>query len=168
MDYCFFVFRAFYNPYVISYNYGAGKQDRVRQAILFAIQITTLYAAVLWLFMMIAPGTFSQLFTNNTDVKEVSMNLIRIYVFGMILSGVQSALIQSFVGRGMKKYSLIVSLMCKGMYVPFLLIFPILASPVYSVMAIYAAQAVTDILESLFIAVLYKKTNDISVGKLKM
>lgn len=145
---------------VISYNYGAGKHDRVRQAIRFSMLVTTVYAAALWLFMMAVPGTFAQLFTDSADVAGISGNLIRVYVFGMIFSGIQSILIQSFIARGMKKYSLLVSLVCKGLYVPFLLILPAIASPAYSVLAIYAAQAVTDVLAIVFITVLYRRTGN--------
>ena len=142
---------------VISYNYGAGKKERVHQAVVCSIVITTAYAAVLWLFMMVAPGTFSQMFTGSKDVIEVSKNLIRVYVLGMIFAGVQSTLIQSFIARGMKKQSLIVSAFTKCLYVPFLLIIPAVVKPVYSVLAIYGAQAITDVLGVLFIAMLYRR-----------
>lgn len=142
---------------VISYNYGAGKHDRVRQAIACSIFITTVYAAALWLFLMAVPGTFSQMFTKSEEVVAVSENLIRIYVFGMIFSGVQSTLIQSFIARGMKKQSLLVSAFSKCLYVPFLLILPILVKPAYSVLAIYGAQAVTDVIGVVFIVMLYRR-----------
>lgn len=142
---------------VISYNYGAGKKERVRKAIRFSIFLTTAYAAVLWLFMMAAPGTFSQMFTDSGDVIDASKSLIRVYVFGMIFSGVQSTLIQSFIARGMKKYSLLVSAFSKGLYVPFLLILPAVVKPAYSVLAIYGAQALTDVIGVMFIAMLYRR-----------
>lgn len=152
---------------VISYNYGAKKHDRVQQAVRFAILVTTVYAAALWLFMMAVPETFTRLFTDSADVVAVSGNLIRAYVFGMILSGVQSILIQSFVARGMKKYSLMVSFVCKGLYVPLLLILPAVVSPAHSVTAIYAAQAATDILATVFILVLYNRTKEVPAGDLR-
>lgn len=76
---------------------------------------------------------------------------------GMIFSGVQSTLIQSFVARGMKKQSLLVAAFSKCLYVPFLLILPLLVKPAYSVLAIYGAQAITDVIGVLFIVILYKK-----------
>lgn len=118
--------------------------------------MTTAYAAVLWLFMMAAPGTFSRMFTNSGDVVAASRNLIRVYVFGMIFSGVQSTLIQSFIARGMKKYSLFVSAFSKGLYVPFLLVLPAVVNPAYSVLAVYGAQAITDVAGVLFIVMLYR------------
>lgn len=144
---------------VISYNYGAGKQERVRSAIRFSILVTTLYAAAFWLFMMAMPEMFAGMFTDSGDVAAVSGNLIRVYVFGMIFSGVQSTLIQAFVGRGMKKYSLFVSLFSKGLYVPLLLIFPIMVQPSFSLLAVYAAQMVTDVAGVLFIVWLYQRSN---------
>ena len=99
------------------------------------------------------------MFTNSRDVAAVSGNLIRFYVFGMIFSGVQSTLIQAFVGRGMKKYSLFVSLFSKGLYVPLLLIFPIMVPPSFRLLAVYAAQMVTDIAGVIFIVSLYIKSN---------
>ena len=142
---------------VISYNYGAGKKERVRQAIKCSILITTAYAAVLWLFLMAVPGSFSRMFTESGEVIAVSRNLIRIYVFGMLFSGVQSTLIQSFIARGMKKQSLLVSAFSKCLYIPFLLILPILVKPVYRLLAIYGAQAITDVIGVLFIVILYRR-----------
>lgn len=72
-------------------------------------------------------------------------------------SGVQSTLIQSFIARGMKKYSLLVSAFSKGLYVPFLLILPAVVKPAYSVLAIYGAQALTDVMGGMFIAMLYRR-----------
>lgn len=144
---------------VISYNYGAGRQERVHRAIRFSILITTIYAAAFWLFMLVSPETFAKMFTDSRDVAAVSGNLIRFYVFGMIFSGVQSTLIQAFVGRGMKKYSLFVSLFSKGLYVPLLLIFPIMVQPSFRLLAVYAAQMVTDIAGVIFIVGLYIKSN---------
>lgn len=143
---------------VISYNYGAGNMERVKKSIRFSILVTTGYAGILWLLLMAIPQGFAQFFTDDSAIIQVSGSLIRIYVFGMLLSGIQSVLIQSFVARGMKKYSLIVSLTCKGLYIPLLLILPALVPPAYSVMAIYAAQAITDVLSTMFILFLYQKT----------
>lgn len=141
---------------VISYNYGAGKHNRVRQAIVCSIVITTFYTIVLWLFMMAAPETFTRMFTDSKDVISVSRNLIRVYVFGMIGSGVQSTLIQSFIARGMKKQSLIVAAFSKCLYVPFLLILPLLVKPAGRITAIYGAQAITDVIGVVFIVWLYR------------
>ena len=143
---------------VISYNYGAGRADRVKQAIRFAIIITTAYAGLLWIILMVTPGTFTQMFTNNTDVVTVSESLIRVYIFGMILSGIQSTMVQAFSARGMRKHSLIISLLCKGLYVPLLLLFPFLVPAKYSLAAIYAAQPVTDVIATLISFRLYKRT----------
>ena len=143
---------------VISYNYGGGRTDRVKRAIRFAIIVTTSYAAVLWGILMITPTTFTQLFTDSAEVVAVSGNLIRVYILGMILSGIQSTMVQAFSARGMRKHSLIISLLCKGLYVPLLLILPMLVPSKYSLMAIYAAQAVTDVVSTVISLGLYKRT----------
>lgn len=150
---------------VISYNFGAGEHKRVKDAIRFSIIVTTAYAAALWLFMMLLPGTFSQMFTNIGEVVDVSKNLIRIYVLGMIFSGVQSTLVQAFIARGMKSHSLMVSLFCKGMYIPLILILPLFVPVKYGVAAIYSAQAVTDVLAVIFSTVLYIRSNKRINGK---
>ena len=98
------------------------------------------------------------MFTDNIEVVNVSKNLIRIYILGMILSGIQSTFVQAFIARGMKSHSLIVSLFCKGMYIPLLLILPVLAPVKYGIVAIYSAQVITDVLAVILSAVLYKKS----------
>lgn len=143
---------------VISYNYGAGRADRVKRAIRFAIIVTTSYAAILWGILMITPTTFTQMFTDSAEVVAVSGNLIRVYILGMILSGIQSTMVQAFSARGMRKYSLIISLLCKGLYVPLLLILPMFVPSKCSLMAIYAAQAITDVVSTVISLGLYKRT----------
>ena len=143
---------------VISYNYGGGRTDRVNAAIRFAIIVTTAYAAVLWIILMVTPGTFTRLFTDNADVVAVSENLIRVYIFGMILSGIQSTMVQAFSARGMRQHSLMISLLCKGLYVPLLLILPLLVPAQYGLIAIYAAQPVTDVAATLISFGLYRRT----------
>ena len=148
---------------VISYNYGGGRKDHVKRAIRFAIIITTSYAAVLWGILMITPTTFTRLFTDSAEVVAVSGDLIRVYILGMILSGIQSTMVQAFAARGMRKYSLIISLLCKGLYVPLLLILPMLVPSKFSLMAIYAAQAITDVVSTVISLSLYKRTEDLAV-----
>lgn len=99
------------------------------------------------------------MFTSSNEVVDVSGKLIRIYVLGMVFSGVQSTLVQAFIARGMKSHSLMVSLFCKGMYIPLLLILPLLVPAKYGIAAIYSAQAVTDVLAVILSTVLYIKSN---------
>lgn len=144
---------------VISFNYGAKRYDRVKETVNFSIFVTTIYAAALWIFMIMIPGTFSSAFTDSTEVIRASVPLIRIYVLGMIFAGVQSVLTQSFISRGMRKYSLIVSLVCKGLYIPLLLLLPVIVSPQLKLMAVYGAQAATDIVAAIVTVLLYRNVN---------
>lgn len=143
---------------VISYNYGAGLHKRVKEAIRFSILVTTTYAALLWLFLMASPGSFSRMFTQSKDVIQVSEPLIRIYILGMIFSGIQSVLMQSFVSRGLKKQSLLISLVCKVFYIPLLLLIPVLAAPQFRMIAIYSAQVITDLASVTLAIILYRRT----------
>ncbi len=144
---------------VISYNYGAGFHDRVKEAIRFSIFVTTIYAALLWLFLMASPGSFSRMFTQSKEVVQASEPLIRIYILGMIFSGIQSVLMQSFVSRGLKKQSLLISLACKTLYIPLLLLFPVLVSPKFRMIAIYGAQAITDLASVMLAIILYRRAD---------
>src|SRR5699024_196406 len=56
---------------IVSYNYGAGKLDRVRSAFFNLLKCSVAYAVILWALAMLFPQIFMHMFT--TDPKYIAM-----------------------------------------------------------------------------------------------
>lgn len=140
---------------VISYNYGAGRNDRVKRTIAVSCIICTCYAAVICAVLIVAPQLFIRLFTADSEIILLTGSLLRIYISGMVLLGIQSTLQQSFVSRGLAGYSIGIALVRKVLYVPLLFILPVLTNISNSITAIYIAEPVSDAFAALITIVLY-------------
>lgn len=143
---------------VISYNYGAGRYDRVGQAIRASCTICTICAAVFCVLIMLVPQFFAGLFSTDAEVIAVVRPMLRIHVSAMALLGVQTSLQQSFVARAMPKLSIGLAFARKLLYVPLLLLLPALAAPASSVTAIYLAEPFSDLFAVSVTAICYLAT----------
>ncbi len=130
---------------VISFNYGAGNEGRVKKAIRVSCVICTAYATVLCGFLLLMPQVFAGMFTVDQDVIYIASRLLRIYVCAMWMLGIQSTIQQSFVARGMAKQSIMIAFARKALYVPLLIVLPMLVAAKSSMTAIYVAEPVSDI-----------------------
>ena len=91
---------------IISYNFGAGKFDRVKMTIKRMISITFLAAFVYVVFAMLRPGLFARLFTTDEDLIALVKKVLPVYIAGMSVFGVQSGVQSSFLGLGQAKISI--------------------------------------------------------------
>ena len=60
---------------------------------------------------VLKPSVFSSLFTNKTELLEVTNQVMPIYFFGMTIFGVQMACQSTFVALGQAKVSLFIALL---------------------------------------------------------
>ena len=131
---------------IISYNFGAGKFDRVKMTIKRMISITFLAAFVYVVFAMLRPGLFARLFTTDEDLIALVKKVLPVYIAGMSVFGVQSGVQSSFLGLGQAKISLCIALLRKViLLIPLALILP----RFFGVMGVYYAEPVADILSVL-------------------
>ena len=137
---------------IISYNFGAGKFDRVKMTIKRMISITFLAAFVYVVFAMLRPGLFARLFTTDEDLIALVKKVLPVYIAGMSVFGVQSGVQSSFLGLGQAKISLCIALLRKViLLIPLALILP----RFFGVMGVYYAELVTDILSVLTASTLF-------------
>ncbi len=137
---------------IISYNFGAGKFDRVKMTIKRMISITFLAAFVYVFFAMLRPGLFARLFTTDEDLIALVKKVLPIYIAGMSVFGVQSGVQSSFLGLGQAKISLCIALLRKViLLIPLALILP----RFFGVMGVYYAEPVADILSVLTASTLF-------------
>ena len=130
---------------VISFNFGASKKARVKEAFRFQLALCFGYTSLFWLLMMIAPGAVAGIFTSDAALIEYTTWSMRIYMAGIFAMGVQIACQQSFMALGQAKVSLLLACLRKLiLLIPLIFILPhILPNPVF---AVFVAEPVSDIL----------------------
>ena len=137
---------------IISYNFGAGKFDRVKMTIKRMISITFLAAFVYVVFAMLRHGLLARLFTTDEDLIALVKKVLPVYIAGMSVFGVQSGVQSSFLGLGQAKISLCIALLRKViLLIPLALILP----RFFGVMGVYYAEPVADILSVLTASTLF-------------
>lgn len=140
---------------IISYNYGAGRNDRVKKAALVSCTVCTIYAATICAVLVIAPQLFAGMFTSDIDVINIAMPFLRIYVSAMTLLGIQTTIQQYFAALGMARYSIGIAISRKFLYVPLLLLLPALVSTTNSITAIYIAEPLSDLFAFMVTIILF-------------
>ena len=130
---------------VMSFNFGAGKKPRVKEAFRFQLTLCFGYTTLFWLLMMLAPGAVAGIFTSDTALIDYTTWSMRIYMAGILAMGVQIACQQSFMALGQAKVSLLLACLRKIiLLIPLIFILPhLLPNPVFGV---FLAEPVSDIL----------------------
>ena len=130
---------------VISFNFGAGKKPRVKEAFRFQLTLCGVYTCVFWLLMMLVPGAVAGIFTSDTALIQYTTWAMRIYMAGIFAMGFQIACQQSFMALGQAKVSLLLACLRKIiLLIPLIFILPhLLPDPVFGV---FLAEPVSDIL----------------------
>ena len=140
---------------IVSYNYGAGKLDRVRSAFFNLLKCSVAYAVILWALAMLFPQIFMHMFT--TDPKYIAMGTwaMRVYTAGICVMGVQYACQQTFVALGNARTSLCLALLRKViLLIPLIFILPHILTD-HKVFAVFLAEPVADILAAATTAALF-------------
>ena len=130
---------------VVSFNFGAGKKPRVKEAFRFQLTLCVGYTSLFWLLMMIFPGAVAGIFTSDAALIQYTAWAMRIYMAGMFAMGLQIACQQTFMALGQAKVSLLLACLRKLiLLIPLIFLLPhILPEPVF---AVFVAEPVSDIL----------------------
>ena len=130
---------------VISFNFGADKKPRVKEAFRFQLTLCGVYTCVFWLLMMLVPGAVAGIFTSDSALISYTTWAMRIYMAGIFAMGFQIACQQSFMALGQAKVSLLLACLRKIiLLIPLIFILPhLLPNPVFGV---FLAEPVSDIL----------------------
>lgn len=140
---------------IISYNYGAGKRDRVKKAFFLLLRVSLIYSCLLWLLVELFPQAFASLFTSDAALVAYTGNALRIYVAALFLFGIQMACQMTFTSLGKAKQSILVAVMRKFiLLLPLIYLMPMLFRADQA-RAVYMAEPVADTLAVLFTAVLF-------------
>lgn len=110
---------------VISFNYGAKKNDRVKQGIRFMSLVGVIYTGFMWTLIMLFPHAFLTMFSTEKKMITTGQLPIMIYFAGFIFMALQFAGQSSFVALGKARQSIFFSIFRKVIIVvPLTLILP--------------------------------------------
>ena len=130
---------------IMSYNYGAGKPERVKEAFRCQFTVCVGYTVVFWLLLMVVPQVFAGIFTSDVELVTYTAWAIRIFLAGAFSVGFQISCQQSFMALGQAKYSLLMACLRKLiLLIPLIFILPNFFAD--KVFAVFLAEPVSDIL----------------------
>ena len=140
---------------IISYNYGAGNEKRVKKTFFMLLGISVCYSFILWGAVMLSPHTFASLFSSDGALVSFAASALRVYCAVLCVFGVQIACQMTFVSLGKAGCSVIVAVMRKFvLLLPLIYIMPeILTNDKTS--AVYTAEPIADFLAVSFTAILF-------------
>ena len=137
---------------IISYNFGAGNFDRVKKLYRSMITVCFLFAAMATVLVMIFPGFFAGMFTNDAQLIALVEKMMPIFMCGMLIFGLQQGIQPTFLALGQAKLSLFIAIFRKViLLVPLALVLPLK----FGVMGIYYAEPVSDVLSAVTATVLF-------------
>ena len=133
---------------IISYNYGAGKYDRVKKTISLALKVALTYSIVGVLLMELFPSLFVQLFANDPELVELASWMLRVYVFGFIIMGANSTFQQTYTSLGFGKRSFFFAFYRKIiLLIPLIYFLPNVISN--GALAVMLAEPISDLLTTI-------------------
>ncbi len=146
---------------IMSYNFGAGKKSRVKQAFYCQFGACAGYAGLMWLLMMIAPQIFAGIFSSDAALVDYTIWSMRIYMAGIFSTGIQISCQQTFMALGQAKISLLMACLRKlVLLIPLIFILPFFFSN--KVFGVFVAEPISDIIAASVTAfMLFTRINGI-------
>lgn len=140
---------------IMSYNYGAKNNDRVRKIFRLLLKVSFGYSIVLWAIVMLLPQMFAMMFTSDNALLSFTSQALRIYMASMFMFGIQIACQMAFNALGKAKDSIIVAVMRKFiLLIPLIYIMPAIFKA-NQTNAVYMAEPVADFIAVCFTAILF-------------
>ena len=141
---------------ILSYNFGAKNVDRVRATFKLLLKVSLAYSTVMWALVMLFPGAFASIFTNETELLSFTAHALRIYLACILLFGIQIACQMTFTSIGCAKASIMVAVMRKFvLLLPLIFILPHVFTK-DPTSAVYMAEPVADFFAVTFTCVLFR------------
>ena len=129
---------------VLGFNYGAGENGRVKAGIRFMALLGILYTVGIWLVIMLIPGVFLHIFTNDPQMLTHGVRPILIYFFGFCFMALQFSGQATFTGLGFSKRAVFFSILRKAVIVaPLTVILPWLG---FGVDGVFLAEPISNLL----------------------
>lgn len=139
---------------IASYNYGAKNADRVKKTFRLLVITCLTYSTLLWAAVQIIPKVFVSIFTSDAKLVAFTAPMLKIYLGGLFLFGIQIACQITFTSLGKAVNSIIVAVVRKFvLLLPLIYIMPhVVSNPTIGV---YMAEPIADIIAVLFTSILF-------------
>ena len=129
---------------LISYNYGAKKFDRVKEAFFCQFFTCVGYTVVFWAVLMMLPNVFAGIFTSDMALVDYTAWAIKVFLALGFSVGFQISCQQAFMALGQAKISLLMALLRKVfLLIPLIFILPNFFAD--KAFAVFLAEPVSDI-----------------------
>lgn len=139
---------------ISSYNYGAKNADRVKKTFRLLLITCLSYSVLLWAAVQLVPRVFVSIFTADTDLIGFTAPMLKIYLGGLFLFGIQIACQMTFTSLGKAVNSIIVAVVRKFvLLIPLIYIMPHMVSDPTT--GVYMAEPIADITAVIFTSVLF-------------
>ena len=126
---------------IVSYNYGHGNKERVKECFRIVVTFMFLFNFVLMLLMILFPSVIASAFTSDEELIQTVKQVMPVFLAGMTIFGLQRACQNMFVALGQAKISIFIALLRKViLLVPLALILP----HFMGMIGVYAAEGISD------------------------
>ena len=133
---------------VISYNYGAKKYDKVREAVKFMTRSGFFYTMIVWGLLFLSPQFFIHIFTQETDLVKAAIPSMHIYFFGFVMMAFQFAGQATFKSLNRAGYAVFFSILRKAIIVaPLTFLLPHIAG--LGVKGVFLAEPISNLVGGL-------------------
>ena len=133
---------------VIGFNFGAGRNDRVKEAIRFQTWFSLIVTTAEWASVMLFSGPWIRLFTSDPDLLGKGIPAMRLYFLCFFMMTFQFAGQNTFTGLGKAKQAIFFSMFRKLIIVvPLTVILPRVGG--LGVNGVFLAEPISDIVGGL-------------------
>lgn len=130
---------------VMSFNYGAGRYDRVRSTIRIMAAMLCVYTLIIWALLSLFPEFFIRVFNNDPELIKAGVPSMHIYFFGYVFMALQFTGQAVFQALGMARNAIFFSIFRKVVIViPLILILPSLAG--LGVNGVFMAEPISNLI----------------------
>ena len=139
---------------ISSYNYGAKNADRVKKTFRLLLITCLTYSVSLWAAVQLVPRVFVSIFTSDAGLVTFTAPMLKIYLGGLFLFGIQIACQMTFTSLGKAVNSIVVAVVRKFvLLLPLIYIMPhVVSNPTAGV---YMAEPIADVIAVTFTSVLF-------------
>ncbi|MCD7920734.1 MAG: MATE family efflux transporter [Clostridiales bacterium] len=139
---------------LMSFNFGARKNDRVRQTFRYLLVICVAFSCLFCVVAELAPTVMAGIFSSDAEMISYTAWAMRIYMAGAFSMGVQMCCQQSFMALSQARISLLLACLRKIiLLIPLIYILPnFFGNKVFGVLL---AEPVSDILAAVVTAIMF-------------
>ncbi len=141
---------------VLSYNYGAGRNDRVKAGIRFTIAAGLGYTCVAWALVMLFPRAIFGVFSGDPAMLSIGPKALNMYFFGFACMAFQFAGQSVFLALGQAKKAICFALLRKVVIVvPLTLLLPTLG---FGADGVFLAEPASNIIGGIICFIVMMRT----------